>query len=75
MLEVRLRASRLVVVDELLSGAPSERADQAAAQVFGAVAVAVGIGALEGHTERPAARMIEILRTGSEPVTSMPSRA
>ena len=56
LLEVGLGAGGDVAVDDLLGRAAAQRADDPAAQVLGVVAVAVGLGALEGDAQRPAAR-------------------
>ena len=56
LLEIRLGPGGHVAVDDLFGGAAAQRADDPAAQIVGAVAIAVGCRALEGHAQGLTAR-------------------
>ena len=74
LLEVGLGAGGDVAVDELLGRAAAERADDAAAQVVGRVAVAIGVGLWKVTPSARPRGMIEILRTGSAPGLEHPEQ-
>ena len=74
LLQVRLGPGGDVAVDDLLGRPAAEGADDPPAQVVGPVAVAVGVGRLERHAERPAAGDDRDLPHRVGPGMSMPEQ-